>query len=74
MTHDPRCPVSIHDEAHLDWSYHCAGNAECEEITCQCDLIAEVRAAIVDGLKKGLPESPTRDSAVAIATFATSGQ
>ena len=42
MTHDPLCPVSIHDEAHWDWSYHCAGNAECEEITCLCDFIAEV--------------------------------
>ena len=56
MLHDPMC---------LD-------EATCETGFCQCDLIAKVRKAIVDGLKAGLPPSDTRDGAVAIARFATS--
>ena len=58
VTHDPLCKG---DEI---------------EYACMCPLIARVRAetrrAIVDGLKAALPESDTRDSAVAIAMFAVS--
>lgn len=39
MTHETLCPVARHDEAHWDWSYHCANDPECDEISCQCDLI-----------------------------------
>ena len=69
MTHDPQCPRIQHALEH--WLSDC-DSPECDGITCQCALIAKVRKAIVDGLKAGLPESDTRDSAVAIATFAVS--
>ena len=44
MDHDPLCPVARHDEAHWDWSYHCASNPECDQIECRCAEIAEIRA------------------------------
>jgi hypothetical protein len=50
----------------------CLDEVTCETGCCQCALIAKVRQAIVDGLKTALPKSDTRDSAVAIATFAVS--
>jgi len=60
MAHDPMCKG---DEI---------------EYACMCPLIARVRAdtrqGIVDGLKTALPKSDTRDSAVAIATFAVSSK
>jgi len=60
MAHDPLCKGDV------------------IEYACMCPLIARVRAdtrqGIVDGLKTALPKSDTRDSAVAIATFAVSSK
>jgi hypothetical protein len=58
MIHDPLChnPEPMPDGMACGW----------------CWMIKRVRRAIIDGLKAGLPESDTRDSAVAIATFAAS--
>ncbi len=44
MSHDPMCPVPMHDDAHWDWSYHCAGDPECEDIECRCEEVASIRA------------------------------
>ncbi len=56
MTHDPLChnPEPMPEGTSCGW----------------CWMINRVRQAIIDGLKAGLPESDTRDSAVAIAKFA----
>ena len=77
MTHDPLCPYTKFIpccESYLEHEY--PQPAQQHYVACQCDLIAKARAdtrrAIVDGLKAALPESDTRDSAVTIATFATS--
>ena len=75
MTHDPLCPLTPPTADYEPYLAE-AVRAIQQETPCQCDLIAKVRAdtrrAIVDGLKAALPESDTRDSAVTIATFATS--
>ena len=70
--HDRYCPQAKWSrDDHIEWWDGCQ-----TDFDCRCDLIALVRAdtreGIVDGLKVGLPESDTRDSAVAIATFAVS--
>ena len=41
MTHDPQCPRIQHALEH--WLSDCE-SPECDEIACQCDLIARVRA------------------------------
>lgn len=41
MTHDPLCPRIEHALEH--WVSDCV-SPECDEIACQCDLIAKVRA------------------------------
>ena len=41
MTHDPLCPRIQHALEH--WLSDC-DSSECDAITCQCDLIAKIRA------------------------------
>jgi hypothetical protein len=42
MNHDSFCPVTWHEDAHWDWSYHC--DDECDDIECRCEEIAKIRA------------------------------